>query len=112
MKTTIKRTGDFTEDIGNYVEEKFSSLGKFVKHFEEAGEIELSVELLSASKHHKHGDIFTAVAELRLPKKNLRAEEVGEDIRTAIDRARDTLRSEIEKYKTQFVELDKKKLGK
>ena len=42
-----------------------------------------------------------AEADLRLPGKVLRAVGTHTDIRTALDKVRDTLRLEIEKYKTR-----------
>jgi ribosomal subunit interface protein len=112
MKITIKKTANFNAEISEYTEKKFSPLDKFIEHFEEAGEAELRIEISRTSKHHKNGQVFQTVASLSLPKKVLRAEEYAEDIRTAIDQARNTLRSEIEKYKTQYMELNKKKLAK
>ena|SRR5665213_2228540 len=112
MKITIKKTANFNAEISAYIEEKFSSLAKFIEHFEEAGEAALHVEVSRTSKHHKNGQVLMTVASLSLPKKVLRAEAYAEDIRTAIDQARNTLRSEIEKYKTQFTSLNKKKLAK
>ena len=112
MKVIIKKTANFNAEIGTYAEKKFSPLDKFIEHFEDEGDAELRVEISRTSKHHKNGQVFLTVASLGLPKKVLRSEEYAEDIRTAIDQARNTLRSEIEKYKTQYVELNKKKLAK
>lgn len=112
MKITIKNSADITAAFEETIEKKFSALAKFVKHFEETGEAEVWLEISRTSKRHRHGESYKVSADLRLPKKILRAETYAEDMRTAIDEARNTLRTEIEKYKTQFVELHKKKLGK
>lgn len=95
---------DLTAPLKVYIEEKLLPLAKFVKKFETKGEAELRVELLRTTRHHKKGEVFMAVLELRLPNKVLGAEEDAKDIRTAIDNARTTLRNEIEKYKAKSLE--------
>ncbi len=113
MKITIKKITDSTPAFEEYVEEKLLPLAKLIKPFEKNGETAVVLEIFRTTRHHRKGDeVFTAVAELRLPKKMIRAEEYAGAMRLAIDRVRDTLRLEIGKYKTQFVELDKKKLTK
>jgi ribosomal subunit interface protein len=112
MNIIIKKTAQVTEGFENTIQKKFLTLTKFVKHFDETGEAEIWVEISRTTKRHRHGEVFKVTADLRLPKKILRAETYAEDMRTAIDEAKNTLRTEIEKYKTQFVELHKKKLGK
>lgn len=112
MKINIKRSPDLDADLDGYIEAKLSPLAKFVKHFDEAGDAEIWIEIARTTEHHKKGEVFKAAIDLRIPKKVLHAEAYEEDIRTAIDQARDILRSEIEKYKTQFVEVNKKRLGK
>lgn len=102
MKINIKASTDLTPSLKTYVENKLAPLAKFVKRFDETGEAEIWLEISRTTRHHRKGDVFIAAADLRLPRKILRAEEYAEDIRTAIDRARDTLRLEIEKYKKRF----------
>ena len=102
MKITIKTTGlDLTPSLKTYIERKLGALTKFVKRFDETGQAELWVEVARTTRHHRHGDVFLAEADLRLPKKILRAEESGEDVRTAIDLLQRKLHSEIEKYRTR-----------
>lgn len=103
---------DLTPSLMDYLEEKLLPLAKFVKHFDETGEAEIWLEISRMSSHHKKGDVFKAAVDLRLPKKILRAEEYEKDIHTAIDKARNTLRLEIAKYKTQFTKLTRGKAGK
>lgn len=113
MKITIKKITDSTPAFEAYIEEKLLPLAKLIKPFEKEGEATLSLEIFRTTRHHLKGDaMFTAAINLNVPKKVIRAEEHAEDARLAIDRVRDTLRLEIGKYKTQFVELDKKKLTK
>ena len=104
MKINIKKTTDITQSLRIYIEEKLEPLAKFVQRFDETGEAAIWLEISRTTKHHKKGEVFKAAADLRLPGKILRAEEYAIDIRTAIDQARDTLRIEIEKYRTRFLE--------
>jgi ribosomal subunit interface protein len=108
MKINIQKTTDLiTPALEAYIEEKLAPLAKFVKQFDATGEAAIWLEISRTTKHHKKGEVYLAAADLRLPKKILRAEEYAEDIRVAIDRARDTLRLEIEKYKTKLLESRK-----
>jgi len=105
MNINIKANLDLTAPLRVYIDQKLAPLAKFVKKFDETGEAELWLELLRTTRHHqKGGEVFLVVADLRLPHKILRAEEYADDVRKAIDRAKDTLRLEIEKYKTRFME--------
>ncbi len=100
MKINIKTLNvDLTPSLNTYIEQKFQPLEKFLKRFEAEGEIRIALDLARTTRHHKHGDVFRASVGVRLEKKVLHAEEEADDARVAIDRARDTLRSEIEKYK-------------
>lgn len=110
MKINITSTADLTSTLEAYIEQKLAPLAKFLKRFEEAGEVELRLEIGRTTRHHRKGDVFKAIADLRLPHQVLRAEEYAEDVRKAIDQARDTLRLEIDKYKTRFVEVKRNKL--
>lgn len=102
MKITTKTTGlDLTPSLKIYIDKKLGGLAKFVKRFDETGQAELWVEVARTTRHHRHGDVFSVEADLRLPKKILRVEEEGEDVRTAIDSLQRKLHLEIEKYKTK-----------
>ncbi len=94
---------DLTKPLETYINQKFAPIAKFVKAFDAAGEAELRVEVSRTTQHHKKGEVFAAAADLRIPKRVIRAEESGPDIRTAIDRTRDTLKNEIEKHKTKLI---------
>jgi ribosomal subunit interface protein len=105
MKINIKKTPDLVSSaLEVYIEEKLAPLAKFVKQFDETGEAEIWLELSRTTKHHRKGEVYMAAADLRLPHKILRAEEYADDIHKAIDQVKDTLRLEIDKYKTRFTE--------
>jgi ribosomal subunit interface protein len=113
MKIIIKKITDSTPAFETYIEKKLLPLAKLIKPFERNGETEVALDVIRTSRHHGKGDeVFMAAADLRLPKKIIRAEEYAASMRVAIDRVRDTLKIEIEKYRTQFVEIDRKKLDK
>ncbi len=100
MKIDIKASHlDLTPALREYIEMKVGSLEKFLKRWETEGEVEVWVEIDRTSNHHHKGDVFRAVIDIRLPNKALRATEVHEDIRAAIDRAKDVMRQEIGKHK-------------
>lgn len=103
MNITIKKSVHLTPALETYIEQKLLPLTKFVKQFDEAGEAAIWLEISRTTKHHKKGDVYFAALDLRLPKKIIRAEAYAENVRKAIDQAKDTLRLEIRKYKTQFV---------
>ena len=103
MKITIKTIDvDLTPSLNKFIEEKLKPLEKFLKRFEEEGDVQISCELARTTQHHKHGEVFKASLGVRLGKKVLHAEQDADDARVAIDRARDVLRSEIEKHKSQL----------
>ena len=108
MKINIKKNLDLTPALRDYMDEKLLPLAKFIKKYDATGEAELWLELSRTSQHHGKGEeVFLAVADLRLPKKILRAEEYADDIRKAIDQARNALHMEIEKYKTRIEKAER-----
>jgi len=104
MKIIIESDGmELSESVRAYADKKFRVLEKFVTRFEKGGEIELHVEILKTTEHHRKGDIYQANANIRLPGKMLNVEEKGDNVHTAIDLAKDVLKMEIEKYKDKVV---------
>ena len=94
---------ELTPSLENYINEKIGSLEKFIKNLqkEEEGKTlsEIFVEVEKESKHHRHGDIFRATAQVILPGKSLIAEAKGEDLLLVIVEVKDELQQEIKKYK-------------
>jgi ribosomal subunit interface protein len=104
VKLSIKTVGiELTPSFRTFIESKLPPLAKFVGEFDALGETEIWLEVGRTTKHHKRGEVFWAAADLRLPKKILRAEARSNDARAAIDEVKDKLRLEIGKYRTQFV---------
>jgi len=100
MKINIKAINlDLTPALNQYIEEKIGSLSKFLKNYEVDSEIQARVEVARSTKHHHRGNVFKAEINLDLPKKILRSVVEKEDIRMAINGARDELQREIKKRK-------------
>lgn len=100
MKITIKATNlELTSAINEYIEEKLGAIKKFTSRWDLEGAVEMRVEIGRTSQHHHKGEVFRAEANLKLPGKLLRAEDEDFDIRVAIDKVRDKLKREVEKYK-------------
>lgn len=100
MKLIIKASQlDLTPAIYEYIETKIGSLDKFLRKFETKGDIKVEVGIARSTKHHRHGNVFFAEANVHLPKKTLRAEHYDIDIRIAIDNIKKKLHQEILKYK-------------
>ena len=59
----------------------------------------LNLQLACATRHHKKGKVWEAVANLRLPGSSTRHKTSAEDIYSAIDELEDILKREIKKYK-------------
>lgn len=104
MKLSIRGVGlDLTPSIKTYIENRLLPLSKLIEKFDEPGEAEIWCEIKRTTRHHKSGNVFWAAADLRLPRKMLRAESTSDDARAAIDGIKNKLRLEIEKYKTVFL---------
>ncbi len=100
MNLQIKATNlDLTPAIRVYLEDKIGSLDKFIKRFEAQGEVKAEIEIARTTKHHKKGPVFYAEVNLHLPKETLRAEYSDRDVRAAIDKVKDKLKHEIERYR-------------
>lgn len=108
MHINIRSKGlDVTASLQKFIEEKFGGLSKFLKNFEAQGVAELNMTVARTSPHHQKGEVFRVSADLKLPKKILRASEDNEDVRVAIDLVKRKLHLEIEKYKTLYSETKK-----
>ncbi|MGB7958203.1 MAG: ribosome-associated translation inhibitor RaiA [Minisyncoccia bacterium] len=99
MNIIIKKNIDLTPALEDYLRKKFATLEKFVVALAGNNPAELTIEIERTTKHHRKGDVFRASAKLHFSGIVLRAEKDAEDIRVALDAAKDTLREEIERYK-------------
>lgn len=93
-----------TPAIHALVERKMGSLARLVRRFESQGEVTAFLEVAKTTKHHKRGPVFYAEATLRLPGKTLRVEEYDADLGTAVDRMKDRLKNDLQKFKERTVD--------
>ncbi len=104
MQINIKGTVlTLTPSLRAYIEKKLGTLSRFLKNLEVEGETEMKVEVARTTRHHRHGEVFMAEANLSLPGKMLRAVEYASDARMAVDSVKDKLQLEIEKYKAKTI---------
>lgn len=97
----IKASGiDLTEALREYVEMRMGALERYLRRYS-PDSLGIKVEVARTSRHHRHGDVFYAEANLALPGKILRATHKAPDIRVAVDKVKDILQREITKYKDQ-----------
>lgn len=94
---------DLTPSIKTYIETKLNPLGKFIKRFEARGEITTFIEVGRTTKHHKHGDVFRAAIRIDLPQKRFFAEDLDANLRTAVDKIKNRIKDDLQKYKEKSV---------
>lgn len=100
MKITIKATGlELTPPIKEFIEEKVGSVQKFLQRYDENDAVLANVEIARSTKHHNKGDVYEAEINVNLPGQIVRAQTKSEDIRVAINEAKEILKREIDKYK-------------
>jgi len=98
MNIQIKTRGiDLTPAIEDYVTKKFTALQKFLK--DAPDDLHCLVEVGKTTKHHKHGDVFKADANMSYAGQTLYASSEKEDLYAAIDDLKDELAAELTKNK-------------
>jgi len=112
MRIIIKTKNlELTQALESYITEKIESVKKFVnilkEDLPERGKTlaEVFVEVEKETKHHLHGDVFSAEALVRLPGKKFIARAKSDDLYKAIVAVKEELKSEVEKYK--FKKIDR-----
>ena len=100
MQIDIEATNiELTPPLREYVEKKIGRLSKFLTRFD-SDSVHVRVEVARLTRHHRHGDVYHAEANLHFPGGMLRAEHQSEDIRVSIDKVKKILQRRIRKYKT------------
>ncbi len=92
---------DLTPTFRTYIEKNLSPVERLIKKYDPDGTVKLKLEIARTTKHHKHGDVFMAAANLDLPKNILRAEARADDPRKAVDLLKNILSGEVRKYRTK-----------
>ncbi|MDI6717560.1 MAG: ribosome-associated translation inhibitor RaiA [Patescibacteria group bacterium] len=112
MKLNIKASGlDLTPAINEYVENKIKSAGKIITGFEKSQEAEINFEITRTTRHHRHGNVYHAKANVYLNGKLIRVEHDGDDVRAIIDKVKDKLKIEFQKFKEVNIEDDRHTRG-
>lgn len=97
--------------ILEYLDEKIVGMvEKLIKKSDEL--IKLDLEVGRITRHHRHGKVFRAEANLTVGSRNLYADAVGEDLHEAIDLLEEELEREIKKFKTKRIALERKSARK
>lgn len=117
MKIIIKTKNlELTPSLEVYINKKISALEKFSKTLQKQENsntlAEVFVEIEKITKHHRHGEVFKAEAQILLPGKSLVAMSTGEDLLKEIIKVKEKLEQEIKKYKTKHTELKIRKARK
>lgn len=111
MKITIKATNiKLNEALETFINDKIGELKKFTDVLKEKkcceeifkrvkSRTEVWVEIGRTTSHHSKGKVFRAEAQIRLPKKTIRAVSIQDDLRTAIVEVKDELQRAIKQYK-------------
>lgn len=109
---------ELTDSLNTLINKKMAGLKKFMPVAEDEipvkGKTLLGVflEIERESKHHRKGDVFNAEAIITLPGKKLVAKAHGENLVTIIGKVKHELEREVRKYKTQKIELPRRKYKK
>jgi len=111
MKITIKiKNLDHSEALNDFVEKKFESIEKFVEG--EKMPVEIFIEIEKETKHHKKGEIFLVKAQVILFGKNIMAEAFGDDLFVTVGKAKDELKTEIEKFGDKRIDVSRREARK
>ena len=94
---------NLTPSIKTYIEEKLGGLERLVRQFKKGEETDFKVELSRLTRHHEHGDVFWAAVGIQIGRRIVRAEAKADDLRQAINTAKNKLRVELEKHKERFL---------
>jgi len=99
MKINLKTINfEVTPLIREYLEKKINHLDKFLG-VDLVKDVFANIELEIISKHHHKGENFYAKVDVQLPGKMIRAQHKSDDIFKAIDKVKDILSLEFNKYK-------------
>lgn len=101
---------DPSDALKKFIETKFSFLSRLVGKIDPTGAAALFVDVTQSTGRHHKGEIFKATVSYQLPKKTFRVVETDANIRTALDRAKATLKQMVEEYKDKVLEKQKTRI--
>ena len=108
MRIEIKTTNiEISEALKEWIENKFSSLARLLDEIEKKDEGQedskiIFIEIQKTTKHHLKGNVFRAETQTYLLKRNIRAEAISSDIRSAVELVRDKLQASIDRQKKRI----------
>jgi ribosomal subunit interface protein len=104
MQMTFRYTHiDHSPALEEHATAKLASVAHLIPAYEKDGEARAEVEFERTTEHHKSGDVFHVKVRLHLPVTTIEADAVGDDIYGAVDRVRDTLHGNVQRFKEQDV---------
>jgi len=109
MRIEIKATNiEVNDALKQWIEDKFSPLAKWLgelakKEEEQEGSKIIFIKLQKTTRHHLKGDIFRVETQVYFLGRNIRAEAISSDIRSAVDLARDKLQISVDKQKKKLL---------
>jgi len=121
MKIVIKTTNiKLTRELQRLIDQKINQLENFAKILQQKEKyfdsffgkgkprVEAWIEVGKKTLHHQKGPFFWAEAQLRFPKRSLRATATAKDLKLAICEVKDELQRQLKKYR-QKVEAQTKR---
>ncbi len=113
MKINIRAKNiELNSALKEFIEEKIGSVEKFTgieTNMSSHPPLEAFVEVEKMSHHHRKGPQFRAECNLEVKGKSLRAESIGEDLRTAVVEVKDELQRELKGLKEKTIDLNRRK---
>ncbi len=106
MRIVIKGTQiEITGSLKEYINDRFSTLNKFVEVFEQNRALVLRVEVARTTQHHRKGSkLYYVECMVDIGGKTVRIEQYGNDVRVAIDEAQNRLKRELRRIKERTQE--------
>jgi len=114
MRIDIKATNfELTPSLRTYIEEKISSLDKFINVKDNTGEgetspVEAFVEIAKTTQHHRHGEVFKAEINMKLQGELIRVDHHDWDARVALDAAKDTMERRLTEFKSSHMKRERR----
>ncbi|MDP1538850.1 MAG: ribosome-associated translation inhibitor RaiA [bacterium] len=105
MKIVIKTKNlKLDRSLENFIEEKINDLEKYFDSFFGKGKpkVEAWVEIGKETMHHKKGPFFRTECQIQLPRKDIRAESISENLYLSINEVKDELQRELKNYKNKM----------
>ena len=108
-----------TKELQDWIEKKLNQLERFSKLFQKEiyynsffgkgkPRVEMWLEIGKTNPSKRKGPIFRAEAQVRFPKKSIRAEAITDDLKKSINKVKELLEREFKKYKERAQALYKR----